>query len=161
MRAFAVIACLVTVAVLAPELGEAKHSDRYLTAKRLNRGLAGSPMRGLGFKLEAAGHRHGISPFFMAAVAATESSLGRVPCRNNPRNVWGLGACGRAWWPPFFNTWNEATHYFARFLVRTWPRARTPHDFHGYAGEGTPVWASRTAYFMRSLFGVGSGVRYP
>lgn len=136
-----------------------KHSPRYLTAAKLNRGLAGTPLHGLGFKLEAAGYRWKISPFFMAAISATESSLGRELCNNNPKNIWGLASCTNSWPVPYFETWREAFHFFGRFLVKTWPGARTPHDFHGYAASST--WAYKTTYFMRALFGVGPSVRYP
>ena len=37
-------------------------------AQRVNRGLRGTPMAGLGFELEAAGWRYHVSPALMAAI---------------------------------------------------------------------------------------------
>lgn len=157
------ISVLLSAFALATSASSAERSQSVVS--RLNRGLAGTPLAGTGAELERAGRRHRISPYFMAAVAGKESSLGRVPCRENPRNVWGLGACDRAWRVPYFDTWAEAASYYARFLRRHWPRARTPWDFHGYcvtpSGATCPDWAPAVASFMRTLFRVGPSVSYP
>lgn len=135
---------------LAPE-----SAGRLRTVRRLQRG----PLSHHAFKIEAAGWRHGVSPFAIVAIAGVESSYGRYPCRNNRRNIWGLGACGRAWHPPHFSTWRQAYNYYAHFLRRTWPRARTVYDLHGYCECGG--WAAKVASLMRSHYGAGPGVRYP
>jgi hypothetical protein len=117
-------------------------------------------MRGTGWKLEQAGHTHGVSPYFIAAIAATESSLGRASCRGNPRNAWGLASCGSSWSVPYFHTWAQAYQFMGRFLMSRWSGARTAYDYHGYAAC-SPCWGRKTAYWMQRLFGVGPGVRYP
>lgn len=138
---------------------QARAGERSQTAQKLNRGLAGTPMRGLGWILEDEGHKHGVSPYFMAAVAATESSLGRAACRNNRRNVWGLASCTNSWPVPYFNTWREAIGFYARFLSSRWQGHRTPYSFRGYAAC-SDCWARKVSYWMRTLFGVPPETRY-
>jgi hypothetical protein len=128
--------------------------------RQLDRATAGTPMQHTGGILEPIARRHRIHPFFIIAVAATESSIGRAACHNNPRNVWGLASCQNTWPVPYFNTWREAYTFYARFLTRRWPHARTAHDYHGYAACSS-CWGRKTAYWMQRLFGVGPGVRYP
>lgn len=124
---------------------------------RLARGLAGSPMAGTEKELEAAGRRHHVSPFFIAAIAATESSLGAASCGNF--NAWGLGNCTGIWNVPAFGSWAEAYDYMAGFLKGRWPHARTPWDYSGYAACSS-CWGSTTASHMRRLFGVAASVTY-
>lgn len=126
----------------------------------LERGLAGTPMAGTGKLLEEQGRRYRISPYFMAAVAATESSLGRASCRNNPRNVWGLASCVNSWAVPYFDSWREAISFYARFLASRWPRHSTPYSFRGYAAC-SDCWARKVSYWMRALFAVPAETRYP
>lgn len=154
----AIVTAVIAALTLAiPTVAHA--GDRSDTAKRLNRGLAGSPMRGLGWILEAEGYRYGVSPYFMAAAAATESSLGRAGCSNNPRNVWGLASCTNSWPVPYFGTWREAIRFYARFLHDRWPNATSPFHYYGYA-ECSDCWGRKTAYWMGRLFGVGTYTRY-
>jgi len=126
--------------------------------RQLNDGLAGTPMAGLGVVLEREGRKHGVSPFFMAAAAGTESSFGAAPCSNNRKNVWGLAACDGRWHVPYFNSWQEAIGFYARFLSSRWPSARTPYDYHRYAAC-TPCWGRKTSLHM-SRFNVGNSTRY-
>ena len=127
---------------------------------RLNRGLYGSPMAGTGAILERHGRRWHVSPYFMAAAAATESSLGAAACSNNRYNVWGLSSCGSGWYVPPFRSWDEAIAFYARFLASRWPGHSTPYSFVGYAACSS-CWGSRTSYWMSSLFGVAAVTRYP
>jgi hypothetical protein len=117
-------------------------------------------MAGTGSILEPVARRYRISPFFIVAVSATESSIGRAPCRNNRRNVWGLASCNDSWPVPYFDSWQEAYVFYAKFLTERWPHARTAHDYRGYAAC-TPCWGRKTSYWMSRLFGVGPSVRYP
>lgn len=139
---------------------------RDAVVARLNRYLARSPMHGLGATLERVGRREGVSPFFIVGVAGKESTLGSASCGSNPRNVWGLGACGRAWSPPYFRTWEHAVTYFARFVMgrtsvyRGWPSARTPYDFGGYCSGCESSWASAVLTHMARMQ-AGVSVRYP
>jgi hypothetical protein len=126
--------------------------------RRLDRGLAGTPMAGLGAILEAEGRRHGISPFFMAAAAGTESSFGAAPCSNNHRNVWGLAACDGRWHVPYFDSWAEAIGFYARFLASGWQGHSTPYSFVGYAACDA-CWGRKTSAHM-GRFGVGNSTRY-
>lgn len=138
----------------------AKPGRRAQTAINLNRGLAGTPMAGTGWKLERAAWKHRISPYFIAAIAATESSLGRAACRNNRYNAFGLASCGHSWRVPDFASWEAAYMFMGRFLTGRWPQARTAHHYYGYAACSA-CWGRKTAYWMRRLFGVSSSVRYP
>jgi hypothetical protein len=117
-------------------------------------------MAGTGILLERHGRRYGVSPYFMVAVAATESSIGRVPCRNNRRNVWGLASCVNTWPVPYFATWDAAISFYARFLARRWPGHSTPYSFRGYAAC-SDCWSRKISYWMRALFGVRPVTRYP
>jgi hypothetical protein len=129
------------------------------TVRRLDAGLAGTPMAGTGASLEKHGRRHGVSPYFMAAVAATESSLGAAACGAGGYNAWGLGNCGTAWSVPSFSSWDEAIAYYARFLTR-WSGHATPYSFRGYAACDE-CWARKVSEWMGRLFGVSSETRYP
>lgn len=135
-----------------------KHSPRYTVAATLNANLGGTPMAGTGFALEAAGWRWHVHPAFIAAIAGTESSYGRLGCHGNPRNAFGLASCGSSWRVPYFATWRQAYEFMGRFLSERWPRARTPFDFHGYAACSS-CWGRATAWHM-SRFGLGTDVRY-
>jgi hypothetical protein len=139
------------------------HSHRYLIAVRVVRGVARTPLRGLGWLIERVGHQEGVSPFFMVGASGVESSVFRAPCAGNPRNGWGLGSCSSAWRAPHFATWEQSFTYFARHVRRLWPSARTPYDLHGYCGCGSAAWGSRTIAWIHQLFGSGvpTGVRYP
>lgn len=133
---------------------------------RLNRGLDGTPMEGTGGELELAGRRYGIHPAFIAAIAGTESSFGAAACRNNRYNAFGLSSCGSGWSVPWFRSWADAYDFMGRFLTgRTnvtsgWPNARTTWDYHGYAACSR-CWGDKTAYWMRTRFGLPPNVRYP
>jgi hypothetical protein len=140
-----------------PTTKQQKATNAIVTT--LNRHLAGSPMAGLGRTLERQGRLHGISPYFIVAVAHKESSEGRAACSANPKNVWGLGACGRAWSPPYFRTWPQAVNYFVRFVKGRWPSATSPYHFYGYCRGCEGSWASRVSARMISLGGTTS-VRY-
>lgn len=133
---------------------------RQAVVSRLERGLQGSPMAGSGRALERAAWRYRISPFFIVAVAATESSIGRAACSNNRFNVWGLANCSGIWHVPAFRSWGEAYTFYARFLAERWPDATTCHHYYGYA-KCSACWGRKTAAWMSSLFGVGPAVRYP
>ena len=135
------------------------HTRQHVVSK-LERGLAGSPMAGTARILEGQGRRYHVSPYFMAAVAATESSLGRVPCSNNRKNVWGLASCVNSWPVPYFETWKEAISFYARFLSSRWPSHSTPYSFRGYAAC-SECWAQKVSYWMRALFNVPAVTRYP
>lgn len=127
---------------------------------RLNRGLAGTPMAGLGRILRDEGRRVNVSPFFIAAAAGTESSFGAAACGQYGRNAWGLGNCGSAWSVPAFETWTEAIRYYAEFLSERWPSATTPYHYYGYAACDT-CWGRKTAWWMEARFGVSPYTRYP
>ncbi len=96
----------LTLGVAAAYAG--KPGRRAQTAITLNQGLRGTPMAGTGFALERAAHKWKVSPFFIAAIAATESSLGKKACRNNRYNAFGLASCGYSWRVPNFRSWADA-----------------------------------------------------
>lgn len=114
-------ATLATLTLLA--FPAASHAgQRSDTARKLDAGLAGTPMHGLGWILEAEGHRAGVHPAFIAAVAGVESSYGAAHCTQSRYWVFGLGSCARAWTPPYFRSWRQAIRYQARFLRDRWIR---------------------------------------
>jgi hypothetical protein len=127
---------------------------------RLERGLVGSPMAGTGVILEREGRKHGVSPYFMAATAATESSLGHAACSNNRFNAWGLANCTGIWYVPSFRSWDEAIAFYAKFLSSRWPSHSTPYSFSGYAACDD-CWARKVSSWMGTLFGVPARTRYP
>jgi hypothetical protein len=127
---------------------------------RLDRVLAPTPLAGTGRDLEEIGRHHHVSPYFIVAVAATESSIGRVACSSNHKNIWGLSSCGSGWYVPQFASWREAYTFFARFVNRQWPGHSTPYSFRGYAAC-SDCWARKVSSWMRSLFGVAAVTRYP
>ena len=130
-------------------------------------------MAGSEAALEAAGRRYGVSPYFIAAVAFTESTAGHASCSNNRFNAWGLASCIGYWgsgshktYVPSFASWAEAYDFMGRYFTgRTtvtsgwWPWAWTTYDIHGYA-ECSSCWAAKTAQHMASHFGVGPSVVY-
>lgn len=128
--------------------------------RKLERALAGSPMAGTGRDLEAVARRHHVSPYFIVAVAATESSIGRAACYPNRKNVWGLSSCGSGWYVPMFSTWAEAYEFFARYVNRQFPGHSTPYSFRGYAAC-SDCWARKVSSWMSSLFGGSTSTRYP
>jgi Mannosyl-glycoprotein endo-beta-N-acetylglucosaminidase len=128
--------------------------------RRLERGLQGTPMEGTGAVLERYGRKYGVSPFFMVAAAATESSIGAAACGPGGYNAWGLGNCGSAWSVPSFSSWSEAIAYYARFLARGWPGHSTPYSFSGYAACDE-CWGRKVSEWMSRLFGVRAVTRYP
>lgn len=115
-------------------------------------------MSGTGFALERAGWRWKVSPFFIAGIAATESSLGRASCYGAPFNAYGLGSCGGSW-VPRFRSWGESYLFMGRFLSSRWPQALTTYDFYGYA-QDSQAWGASTERHMRELFGVSPDTRY-
>lgn len=127
---------------------------------RLNRGLSGTPMEGLGKTLRDVGRRFDVSPFFMAAAAGTESSFGHAGCGNNPKNVWGLAACDGRWYVPYFETWDEAITFYASFLAKRWPSASSPYHYYGYAACDA-CWGRKTSAWMQSRFGERAFTKFP
>jgi hypothetical protein len=121
--------------------------------RTLQAGLRGTPMAGSERDLERAGRRWHVSPYFIAGIAATESTLGQAACANNRFNAFGLANCDGRWSVPPFRSWGEAYDFMGRFLKSRWPSARTPWDYSGYAAC-TACWGNSTAGHMRSLFGV-------
>lgn len=122
-------------------------------------------MAGTGRALEAAGWKWHVSPYFIAAIAETESSLGAAACYRNRYNAYGLSSCTTGWRVPVFVSWAHSYDFMARFLTghtavtRGWPRARSTYDYHGYA-RCSSCWGSKTAQHMRSRFGVPNYTGY-
>lgn len=157
-----IAAAALTITLLAATANatrpKPKHSPRYTVAAQLNAGLAGTPMAGSGFALEAAGWHWHVHPAFIAAIAGTESSYGRLGCAGNPRNAFGLASCGASWRVPYFASWRDAYEFMGRFLSSRWPHARSPYDYSGYAACSS-CWGRATAWHM-ARFGLGTDVRY-
>lgn len=143
--------------------GQNVNAKRAAVARKLNRGLRGTPMHNTGWILEREGWRQHINPAFVAGVAAFEGGFnlvrhtGLTPCL--PFNPYGISSCGRAWTAPRFNSWAESFEYAMRFLKERWPHAQTPYDFHGYCSCGSAYWGAKVAEKMRQL-GFAATVRY-
>jgi hypothetical protein len=152
-------AMTVLISVSAAPANAGEPGARAKTAIKLNRGLQNTPMRGTGWKLEAAGFKHKIHPAFIAAIAGTESSFGHRACRSDRFNAFGLASCTRSWPVPQFRSWKHVYGFMGAFLTRRWPGASTPYSFRGYAAC-SDCWARRVSFFMRRL-GFGTSVRYP
>jgi hypothetical protein len=139
------------------------------TIENLNAGIARfyreagaggvGPMSGLGATIERVGRRYHVSPYFVVAAAATESSIGLAACSNNHMNVWGLSSCGSGWYVPSWRSWDEALAFYARFLTSHWPGATSTYSYRGYA-RCSDCWGAKVAQHMSHLFGVGNSVRY-
>lgn len=127
--------------------------------RRLRAGLTGTHMAGSERALEAAGRRWHISPYFIAAIAGTESSFGAAGCSGNPKNAYGLSSCTTGWSVPYFSSWEASYEFMGKFLTSRWPSARTTFDYHGYAAN-SQKWGAKTAYWMKAKFGVGPSVSY-
>lgn len=157
MKAMALIA--LTAALATSTIAQAQDSpwrakQRAHVAAKLDRGLAGTPLRGLGRLLEDVGYRYHLHPAFIAAAAGTESSYGAVPCCGQKYNLWGYYGMRMV------SSWREAFTVYAQFIKSHWPRARTPWDLPGYCGCGTTAWGNATSRFMARL-GFKATLRYP
>lgn len=128
--------------------------------QRLDRVLASTPLAGTGRDLEDIARRYHVSPYFIVAVAATESSIGRAACASNSKNIWGLSSCGSGWYVPQFSSWRSAYEFFAAFVNRQWPGHSSPWSFRGYAAC-SDCWARKVSSWMHTLFGVAAETRYP
>lgn len=160
LLAITILLALVATAAAVGARTKPHHSVRYLTAVALNRGLAGTPMQGLGFELEAAGFRYHVSPALVAAIAGSESSFGVQACGVN---YWGWNSCnGQPW-----STVREGIryvslalrdHYLSRGLLTVYAV--------GYRYCGRPGvcnldrWVAHTSWYMRRLGGDPSELRY-
>lgn len=149
----------LTLATLVCAIGASSASASVSDEARLNAYLSGTPMQGTGKILVNQGQLWNVSPYFIVAVAAKESSHGHKACYRNPKNVWGLGACGRAWSPPYFRSWTQAINYFVRFIRSRWPNATSPWSFSGYCDGCEASWAEDVSWYMGRL-GVTSMIQY-
>jgi len=140
-------------------------SRRLAVVQRLAHGLQGTALRGLEHEFEQAAWAENMNPYFLVGASGTESSFGAAPCTrdNNPKNIWGLGACGTRWQEPIFGTWREAITYYVWFIRDRWPHAQTCYQLSGYCPEcGTYGWGLATHQKMRQLFGsVSASLAYP
>lgn len=152
--AFLVLTLAAIPAETAAAAAPPKHSPRFLNARRLNAGLAGTPLAGYGFDFEAAGWRYNVNPFFVAAIAGTESSFGAAACGGN---AWGIASCGMTF-PTFheglwYTTKLLREHYLGKGLL-TLVAVGTK-----YAACGT-CWAASTERHMRR-FSAAPPLTYP
>lgn len=156
---------LLLVPVAAAKPRQHINPKREAVVRSLDRGLAGTPMAGTGRSLEASGWKWGRSPFFIAAIAESESSLGAAACSNDRFNAFGLSSCHSGWAVPQFRSWAHVYDFMGRYLTghtsitHGWPHARTTYDFSGYAACSS-CWGASTERHMRKRFGVGNSVLY-
>lgn len=138
--------------------------------RRLKRGLRGTPLAGSERDLYQEARRANFNPYVIVGASGVESSYGLVPCSGRGTggrfNIWGLGACGRAWHPPDFTTRRQAYRYFIGFIRSHWPDARTIYEFYGYCVPasrcGAPIWGARAMGKARQLFGpVSPSLAFP
>jgi hypothetical protein len=145
----------------SPKLTNAQHRNNVV--KVLRKGLASTPLRGTARIFESEGWRAKMSPYFLVGASGTESSFGAAACSGNSYNIWGLGACNRAWIVPYFSTRRQAVRYYVKFIRSHWPSAKTCYQLYGYCPPcGAYGWGSTTHSKMRQLFGpVSSSLTYP
>jgi hypothetical protein len=133
------------------------HSHRFLVAQKVQRGLAGTPLRGLGFVFEAEGHRYNVNPFFVAGITGTESSYGAARCG---WNVFGWNSCNG----DSFSSYADAIHTVTRSLrvkyMNQWG-LRSVEAIGGTYCQCGSHWAWHTRLFMRQLGDTSGGVVYP
>ena len=144
-------ACLILMVVVTV----ARAGVRSDVAKRLNHGLAGTPLAGYGWEFEAAGWRYNVSPFLVAAIAGTESSFGAAACGGN---AWGINSCATS-----FGSFSEGLWYTTRLLRRFYIDLGFDTIWKigaRYAACGA-CWARHTLGFMQGRFGSGEQVTYP
>lgn len=168
LRKLSLTAVIFTALFTAGQTAQAakpKHNHYFSNALKIKVGLRyfGSiPMKNTHWALEAAGRRYNVNPALIVGIAAKETQLGRTSCLRY--EAWGLGACGRAWTPPSFNSWRESIFYFARFL-RTRFLNRGINTVEGilsagYCVGGCGSWASDVYRWMGPLH-LGFQVTYP
>jgi hypothetical protein len=142
------------------------NDPRTRVKRTLSRGLAGTPLAGSAVELEQEAWKADFNPYVIVGASGVESSYGAAACHGNPNNIWGLGACGRAWHEPYFATRRIAYRYFIRFIRSHWPNATTIYQFYGYCVPasrcGAPLWGARALGKAQQLFGpVSAGLAYP
>lgn len=138
------------------------HSQRFLTAQKLARGIAsfcrqGSgacALRGQAWTIEDVGYREHLHPGFMVAASMTESSGGDSPCCGSRYDIWGWYGMGGA------SSWRDAFTKYARFIHARWPDARSPY-LPGYCGCGASAWGNRTSAWEARLGFGGGRLAYP
>jgi hypothetical protein len=154
VRKLALIVAILALTVLGGTVRAAQANNaRQEVVRKLDKVLAQTPLHGLGRIIEREAWRRNVNPYFIVAVSGKESSFGAASCYSNRYNIWGLGACGRAWNPPYFNSWGEAMHYFVDFVRRTWPRASSIYELYGYCDGCMGDWTSSVSSYMHSMFG--------
>lgn len=149
----------------ARSLSERRATERWQktigqVVARLAHVIDGTPLAGTARDLEEVARHYHVSPYFIVAVAATESSIGEAACSSNRKNIWGLSSCGGGWYVPKFASWREAYEFFAAYVNRQFPGHSTPYSFADYA-KCSACWARKVSEWMSSLFGVPAVTRYP
>lgn len=150
------ILILLNIAVYTAKAVAAPHGHRSDIAKRLNAGLAGTPLSGYGYEFEAAGRRYNVNPFLVASISGTESSFGAAACGGN---AWGINSCATT-----FSSFSEGLWYTTRLLRRFYISLGFDDIYKigaRYAACGV-CWANHTLQFWRGTFGQSwIGVTYP
>ncbi len=82
--------------------------DARRIADDLDRGLAGTPMAGLGDRFVAAAQRNGLDPYLLPAIASVESGFGRTGfATNGSHNAFGMGVTGAPNAGYRYRSWGE------------------------------------------------------
>lgn len=124
---------------------------REAIVKRLQAGLAGTPLYPYAARFEQAGRQWNVNPFFMAAISGTESGFGVA--NSAAGNAWGIG--------PGINLYNfgNGIDYLARLLAEDYNLSSTVTVGTRYAACGT-CWGARTSWFMQARFGADPSFLY-
>lgn len=141
---------------MAPSLTPAQ------AAAKMNRSLAGSPMRGLGSTFVAAGQANGVDPFFILAIAKVESDFGRKgfassggPGGRPSYNAFGLGVTGAPGAGNVYPSWAAGVSAAGANLGGSLYRGAgkvTIRDI-GARWAAAPTWPTAVAGAMASLKG--------
>jgi hypothetical protein len=149
------IALFVAVALYSTRaLGTAKPWPREV-ARRIDRGLSGTPMSGLGRSLEVASRRVNVNPALLAGIAGVESSFGEANSGSYNPFGWGPGI-DFASWPHAFSS--VANGIRSRY-INLWG-ARNLWDLGRNYCPGCSTWPGKVASFM-GRFRLGLALDYP
>lgn len=123
--------------------------------QRIDRGLVGTPMRGLGPVVERHARRVNVNPALVAAIAGPESTFGRYNRGSFNAFGWGPGIDFASWSDAF----STVSRGLRRMYLDRW-HARNVFDIGRYYCPGCSSWPYRVVGAM-GRFHLGTGIHYP
>jgi hypothetical protein len=140
---------------------------RLKVTQKINKGLAGTPLRGLGRYFEHSGWRWNVNPALVAAISGVESSF----CANKPTgtfNCWGYhchsGKCqvkGKS----YAQVIELVTRRLRQRYMDSWNKKNVLQIANTYApasdGNNPPHWTRKVESWMVDRFGSSIQLDYP